>query len=195
MNTNADLPSTSGLSVEEDRPPHLVLVDDEENVLRALRRVFAPQGYVIETFSDPTVALEKARAGVVDLVISDYRMPQMDGVSFLTEYRKYQPDAMRMILSAFTDLEALLGAINRAQIFRFVSKPWNDDELRLTAGQALEMRRLMQENQRLADVVRAQQGLLSKQEFELRRLEEENPGITKVNWGPDGTILLDEGDA
>ncbi|MHB9117429.1 MAG: response regulator [Burkholderiales bacterium] len=181
----------------------ILLVDDEQNVLNALRRTFSShsdsgnegQSFQIELFTSPLQALKRAENGTAfDLVLSDYRMPDMNGVDFLIAFKQLQPNAERLILSGYADLEALIGAINEAQIFRFIAKPWNHYELMSTVAQALEHHDLRLENQRLADQVRLQKGLISKQEMALRRLEEESPGITKVRWGEDGSVLMDEED-
>ncbi|TCV89649.1 response regulator [Sulfurirhabdus autotrophica] len=180
----------------------IMLVDDEENILNALRRVLVSdfdhegQNYqlTVETFSLPKDALKRAEEIAFDLVISDFRMPVMNGVEFLKAFRKIQPNSSRMILSGYTDLDGLLGAINEAQIYRFINKPWNDFDLKSAIAQALTYRGLIMENERLADLVRVQQGQLSKQEMALKQLEAESPGITKVNWGPDGSVMLDEED-
>lgn len=175
----------------------LLIVDDEENVLRALRRALmrddsGEQQFDVEIFSSPAAALLRANEVKFDLVLSDYRMPEMDGVQFLRRFREKQPDAARLVLSGYADLEGIIGAINDAQIFRFIPKPWYDADLRVALTQALTYHALLTENRLLADQVREQQGLLTRQELELRRLEQENPGITKVNWGPNGEVLLDE---
>ena len=175
----------------------IMLVDDEENILNALRRLFAAgdRKIQVETFVSPHAALARAKEGVAfDAVISDYRMPEMDGVVFLREFIKEQPHAVRLILSGYADLDALVGAINEAQIYRFISKPWHDIELRAAVAQALAHHDLLLENQRLADEVRAQRGIISRQEMEFRRLEAESPGITQVKWGPNGEVMLDEED-
>ncbi len=178
----------------------LLIVDDEENILRALRRTLSVNDgsahqFDVEIFSSPAAALRRADEVKFDLVLSDYRMPEMDGVQFLRRFREIQPDAARLILSGYADLDGMIGAINDAQIFRFIPKPWRDEELRSALLQALAYHHLLSENQRLADLVRQQQGKLSRHELELRRLEQEHPGITKVNWGPNGEVLLDEAGA
>lgn len=170
----------------------ILLVDDEENVLKSLRRLLRSESFEVEICSNPLEAIARAKVVSFDLVVSDYRMPQMDGVSFLKEFRQLQPDAIRLILSAYTDLSALLGAINEAQIYRFVSKPWNDQELLVTLAQALEFRDLLLENQRLADQVREQQGIISRQELALKDLEREHPAIAHVDRDEDGAIILDD---
>lgn len=178
--------------------PRLMLVDDEVNVLNSLRRALnaMPEDAIggpvcLETFSSPQQALARASEMHFDLVISDYHMPEMDGVSFLEKLRALQPDAARLILSGYADLKALIAAINRAEIYRFVGKPWNDHDLALTIRQALEHRQLVTENARLADLVRVQQGSLSRNELAMKRIEEKYPGITRVVRHEDGSIDLD----
>lgn len=180
----------------------ILLVDDEANILNALRRVlgaFTPaelegNALAVETLTSPTEALRRTDYVPFDLVMSDYRMPGMNGIEFLKEFRLRQPNAARLILSGYADLDGLIGAINEAQIWRFVAKPWYDIELRAVIAQSLSMRRLIMENQRLADLVRVQQGRLSRQEMALRKLQEGHPGLAKVNREPDGSVLLDPED-
>jgi two-component system probable response regulator PhcQ len=128
----------------------------------------------------------------VDLVISDYRMPDMDGAAFLTRVKELQPDAARIILSACTDMDGIIRAINHAGIFRFVSKPWSDHDLKTAILEVLAHRRLLIENRRLADEVRSQRGVISRQQLELERLEMESPGITQVHWSDDGGVMLQD---
>ena len=179
----------------------ILIVDDEEPILKALKRLLAlTYTSVVETgarpqvdvFTSPQEALEKARFTAYDLVLSDYRMPAMNGVQFLKAFRAILPDAARLILSGYADLNGLIGAINDAGISRFISKPWNDYELISAIGQALALRELTLENQRLADQARLAQGSLSAEDIERKRLEASEPGITQVNWGPDGSVLLDD---
>lgn len=173
----------------------ILLVDDESNVLNALRRVlmraFAGEDLHVETCDDPRLALERAGNELFDLVISDFRMPPMDGVTFLKSVRQLQPDTVRLILSASTDFDAVMTAINEAEIFRYLTKPWDDDELVATVRLGLARREQLSEDRRLADDARLQHGDMSAEEIELRRLEADEPGITKVNWGPDGSVHLE----
>lgn len=176
----------------------IMLVDDEPNILNSLRRVIHAMPWsavgdsvTVETFNSPPAALARAREHAFDLVISDYRMPEMDGVTFLEQLVQLQPDIARIILSGYADLQAVVAAINKVQIFRFVSKPWNDFELNSAITQALDHRRLLQENQRMADQLRMQEGKLSRHELELRRLESLYPGLTQIKRAADGSIDLD----
>jgi len=179
----------------------ILIVDDDESILKALRRLLSltpctvgEETYklTVDCFSSPQDALDKARHTAYDLVLSDYRMPGMNGVKFLKAFREIQPDAARLILSGYADLNGLISAINEAGISRFISKPWNDYELVSTLGQVLALRNLTLDNQRLADQMRLAMGTISEEEIERKRLEAFEPGITQVNWGPDGSVLLDE---
>ena len=181
----------------------IVLVDDEINVLSALKRALSaiPPDELdgarpdIETFVSVYEALNRINTVPVDLVISDYRMPEMSGVDFLCRAIECQPMMARIILSGYADLDAVVSAINKVQISRFINKPWNDFELKSAVVQALSTRALILENKRLADTVREQRRTLSRQEAELLRLETESPGITKLRRDPDGGIWLDDEEA
>jgi YesN/AraC family two-component response regulator len=176
----------------------IVLVDDEDNVLSALRRVLAGMSVddldgespAIECFTGAEEALKRIRSVPVDLVMTDYRMPEMSGVEFLSRVIELQPSVARIILSGYADLDAVLGGINQVQIARFINKPWRIHDVRTAVAGALATRSLILENERLASLVRAQRGALSRQEAELRRLEEESPGITRLRLAEDGGILL-----
>lgn len=172
----------------------IMLVDDEPNVLRALERVLADRHHVIESFSDPESALHRAEECNFDLVLSDYRMPGMDGVTLLTALRVLQPDAMRLILSAYSDWQALLAAINQAEVYRFLAKPWDADDLRLTVDRALHHRATLLENRRLAAEVRRQREALDRHDAALRELQRTNPDLVRVRRNEDGAILLEDTD-
>lgn len=170
----------------------IMVVDDEPNILNAMRRLTRKEkDWEIEFFDDVNEALKRAHTASFELFLSDYRMPVMDGVKFLSEMKKIHPDAMRIILSGYTDLEALLGAINEAEIFRFISKPWQDYDLILTLKQALAQRHVLIENRSLADKVRAQQAELKNRKTALERLRESNPVLADVKWASDGSIILE----
>jgi len=179
----------------------ILLLDDEHGITQALSRLLrvgladlmGPQdgGLQVEAYNDPQAALQRASNTAFALAVSDYRMPQMNGVEFLTALRQLQPDCVRVILSGYTDLNGLMAAINQAGIARFVPKPWQDHELLCALRDLLHIRRLDLENRQLADLARVQSGQLSPQELERRRLEALEPGITHVEWTADGAIVLD----
>ena len=116
----------------------ILLVDDEQNILNALRRCLSRidarqldgEALQFESFTSPEAAIERSEEQDFDLVVSDYRMPTMDGVQFLTRMIECQPAVPRMIISGFADRGAIIAAVNEVQLVRFIEKPWNDDELR-----------------------------------------------------------------
>jgi DNA-binding NtrC family response regulator len=172
-----------------------MIVDDEENILHSLRRVLSKSKNLdIVTCNNPLDALEIARKTEFHLFISDYRMPGMNGVQFLIETREYHPHAMRLVLSGETDFDALVSAINKAEIFRYLPKPVQAFELISTVEQALQYFDLTRENRLLVEQVRKQEKELDRREVALRKLADEHPIIAQVNWGPDGSIILDEED-
>ncbi len=108
----------------------LLLLDDETNVLNSLVRLFRRDGYRLLTASSVREAFDVLASNAVQVIVSDQRMPDMDGTAFLERVRDLYPDTMRMVLSGYTDLATITEAINRGAIYRFLTKPWNDDELR-----------------------------------------------------------------
>lgn len=173
----------------------LLILDDEVNVLHALQRTlrqcFPVAEMKVETFTDPENALLRTGEAAFDIVISDYRMPSMNGIDFLMAVKGIQPESVRLVLSASTEFNTVMNAINQAEVFRYIAKPWQVDEIKKTLALAFARRDKTLEDQRLADEVRAKRGELTPQELEARQLEAEDPGITKVNWGPDGSVHLD----
>lgn len=177
----------------------LLLVDDEPNILSSLRRVIAAMPDAdfggrrphVEAFVSANEALARAKVMSFDLVLSDFRMPELDGVAFLSRMIELQPDVARLILSGYADLNAVIEAINKTQIFRFLGKPWNDYDVQSAIALALQQRQLLLENRRLADEVRVVRGQLSRREQMLRQLESRHPGLTRVERNADGSIELD----
>ena len=165
----------------------VLLVDDEQNILNALRRCLAMidatqvdgDALVFETFTSPEAALERGEERDFDIVLSDYRMPSMNGVEFLTRFMKLQPDVPRVIVSAYADRDAIIAAVNETSLSRFIQKPWNDDELRssVTAILAGKGKKITAGS--------------SDSASQLRSLEQDCPGITQVERDEDGGISID----
>jgi two-component system NtrC family sensor kinase len=136
-------------------PTRILCVDDEQNVLRSLTRLFLDDPYEILTAASGAEGLlVLAQGGSVPVVISDYRMPGMNGVEFLSAVRKQWPETVRIVLSGYADTGAIVSAINEGQIYRFVAKPWNEDELRVTVANALERHDLGRTNRELSEELR-----------------------------------------
>lgn len=170
----------------------IVLVDDEENVLHSLKRLLHKEKeWFIHAFSDAAEALEFIRDNEIDVVVSDYKMPGMNGVQFLSAVREANPDTMRLILSGYTDVVALMDAINTAEIYRYICKPVDEYEFTMTIKRAINHLELMRENKRLADIVRRQHRELNRHKAAIDRILEENPEIGIVNRDADGAIVID----
>ncbi|MEW5738724.1 MAG: ATP-binding protein [Myxococcota bacterium] len=153
--------------VREGRRGRLLLVDDEENILRSLRRVLRGGDWDIETAGNGATGLEVFERFQPDVVISDFRMPGMSGVELLTQVKVRSPRTQRILLTGNADHLALEEAINRSEIFRFISKPWNDAQLVLTVRSAFEQHRLIDENERLLRLTQAQNAELRELNVEL----------------------------
>ncbi|WP_445001170.1 EAL domain-containing protein [Halomonas mongoliensis] len=117
-------------------PQTLLLLDDEPNILRALARALRPAGYRILTATHAQEAFELLAREEVQVIISDQRMPEMSGTEFLRHVTELYPDATQIVLSGYTDLRTVTEAINEGAIYKFLTKPWDDDELRLVVNQA-----------------------------------------------------------
>ncbi len=117
----------------------ILLVDDDQSVLNALQRELKGH-YEVEAFDNPATALEHCKNTQFDLVVADYKMPEMNGVEFLGQFGQLQPDASRLVLSGETDIDALVRMINETHIYRFLSKPWDKAELLNSIRQALAYR-------------------------------------------------------
>lgn len=168
----------------------ILLVDDEAQVLSALQRAlrrFIPEHAVdIEVYQDPEQALLRCAEALFDVVMSDYRMPGLSGGDFLQVVKGLQPDAVRLVLSASNDVGEVMDAINRAEVFRYVAKPWEAAQLEKVFTQAFARR-----DETLAARRQAEEPALSAQEREARRLEAQEPGITHVRRDSDGSVFLD----
>jgi len=117
---SADTPDPTAASTA---PATLLLVDDEPSILSALRRLFRPQGYRVLTAEGGQAALDLLQGEAVDLVISDMRMPGMDGAQFLERVRRIQPDTARILLTGYADIASTIAAINDGGIDRYIAKP------------------------------------------------------------------------
>ena len=127
----------------------ILCVDDEPGILSALRRLFRARGYQVCTAEGGQAGLALLQTQAVDLVISDMRMPKMDGAEFLAQVRQRWPDSMRLLLTGYADISAIVEAINRGEIYRYITKPWDDDELALIVREALAHQALEREQKRL----------------------------------------------
>ncbi|HEY1076189.1 MAG TPA: response regulator [Fontimonas sp.] len=122
--------------------PSLLLVDDEERILRSLAMLFRGH-YELHHVTDPREALPIVEQHRINVVVSDQRMPQMRGADLLREVRARSPNSMRILLTGYSELDAVVASVNEGEIFRFVQKPWDAQELRDTVRQAADISRAL----------------------------------------------------
>lgn len=127
-------PATS--TVAEEQVQTVLLLDDEENILRALARVLRRDGYKILMATRAQDAFELLAKHDVQVILSDQRMPEMNGTEFLSRVKDLYPDTIRIVLSGYTDLKSVTDAINKGAIYKFLTKPWDDELLRQDIAQA-----------------------------------------------------------
>lgn len=135
-------------------PGKLLLVDDEPNILSALRRLLRQDGYQITAETTPEAALVRLQAEPFDVIISDQRMPSMTGVEFLRRAKQTRPETMRIVLSGYTELESVTSAINEGAVYKFLTKPWDDALLREQVAAAFRHKGLEDENRRMSEELR-----------------------------------------
>lgn len=131
-----------------DKKYRILLVDDEEDNLALLYRTLRGP-YNLEKTTSPLKALEMLKEQEFELVISDHKMPEMDGVEFLKHVQISHPQIMRILLTAYSDANILIDAINYAKIYRYIKKPYNPEELQLIVSSALEFYQLKYDNDKL----------------------------------------------
>lgn len=141
----------------------VLCVDDEQNIVSSLRRIFRQHSFRVLTATSGAEALGLLEREPVDVVISDMRMPEMDGAQFLEQVRNRWPDTVRLLLTGYADMESTIGAINRGEIYRYIAKPWDDDDVVTTVRRGLERKTLEREKKRL-------EALTQRQNAELRDL-------------------------
>ncbi|RJQ80075.1 MAG: response regulator [Desulfobacteraceae bacterium] len=167
-------------------PSHAVLiVDDEKNVLSALERALRKEPYATLTARDAEEGLKLLSARDVSIVISDYNMPYVNGLEFLQQVKEAYPHMLSIMLTGQAEMDVAIQAINEAGVYKFILKPWNDDDLRITLRRALESLDLVHERDRLLRKIVSRDTIL-------KQLERKYPGITKVERDEDGYLLIDQ---
>ncbi len=132
--------------------PVLLLLDDEDSVLSSLRRALRRSNCQIVMANNGKEALDLLRQYEVALIISDLRMPHMNGVEFLTEARKIRPNTVRMVLSGYADLQVVTESINSGNIYKFLAKPWDEHELLQTVEEGFKHYRSIKSNDQFKKV-------------------------------------------
>jgi DNA-binding NtrC family response regulator len=133
---------------EPDKRETIVLVDDEEMVLTSLRSILSLETeYEVQTFTSAREALGYITNNNVDLVVSDYLMPEMDGISFLAKVREVKPEIPRIILTGYADKENAIKAINEVGLFQYIEKPWDNEDLMIIIRNGIEKQKLLKQLQ------------------------------------------------
>lgn len=151
----------SGSLNDEHDEGALLIVDDEENILKALVRVFRRDGYRVLTASSGEKGLEALETHKVNVILSDMRMPNMNGVEFLNRVKETHPDTIRIVLSGYTDLDFVTEAINRGAIYKFLTKPWDDELLRENIRKAFHQYDLEHNNACMNTEIERMSGMLN----------------------------------
>jgi response regulator RpfG family c-di-GMP phosphodiesterase len=139
-----------------ERRARILCVDDEPNILSSLRRLLRTPGYEIFLAESGRAGLALLETETVDIVISDMRMPEMDGARFLEQVRDRWPDTIRLLLTGYADIQSILDAINRGEIYRYITKPWNDNDILLIVRHALERKELERQKLQLEALTKSQ---------------------------------------
>jgi DNA-binding NtrC family response regulator len=135
----------------------IVIVDDEDMVLTSLNSFLDLEtDYDVKTFVSVNKALEYIKTGRVNLVVSYYLMPEMDGISFLAKVREIKPEVPRIILTGYADKENAIKAINNVGLFQYIEKPWDNDDLLIILRNGLEKQKLMTRlNEKIQEINKA----------------------------------------
>jgi len=193
----------------------LLLVDDEENVLASLKRLLRRDGYRIVTANSGAQGLQRLAEDSIDVILSDQRMPGMTGVEFLRRAKELYPDTVRMVLSGYTELQSITDAVNEGAIYKFLTKPWDDERLRGHIGEAFRQKEMADDNRRLSEAVQtanqeladvnqrlqkllqAQRGKIEREEISLIVAREllENIPASVIGLDLDGMIAFANADA
>ena len=168
-----------------DNDSTILVVDDEPHVITALKRGLEEDPFRITGVGSALEALELMEGHRFKVVISDERMPGMDGAEFLSRVKALHPETVRIMLTGHASLESAMRAVNSGEIYRFFTKPWNDTELKLAILGALDKYDLERENRRLLQTVR-------RQSQELKALERSHPGICELRRDAGGAIRIED---
>lgn len=171
-----------------EKSAHLMLVDDEESIRSSLRRILR-RDYELSFAASAAEALTmlKTMENRPDVIVSDHLMPEMTGLEFLKRCRLLYPDIGRVILTGQAEMQMVISAINEGAVLRFLTKPWDEDELKLTLYLVVEQ----VQNARIATQAKMAPTLAQHEEHEL---ESAHPGLTQIERDKDGAIVLNPSD-
>lgn len=168
----------------------ILFVDDEKNVLQALRRLFIDEDYTVILANSGEEGLEVLKDNPnIGLIVSDQRMPGLKGAEFLEKAKEMHPDSIRMLLTGYADINAVADAINKGGAYRYITKPWKDEELLQIIGDAVKRYQLIKENKRLQEIIKKQNEELKRWNSQLEyfvqeqtiEIQRKNEALQKLN--------------
>jgi two-component system, probable response regulator PhcQ len=163
----------------------ILIVDDEPGVLTSLTRMLAGEDYAVITAPGGEEGLALLAQQKVQLVISDEKMPGMSGTEFLAQVRRRHPAVIRIMLTGKPSVDAAMQAVNKGEIYRFFTKPWDQDQLIVAIRHGIEKHEMDEENRMLLRTIK-------KQRIERKVLEQQYPGITNVIRDADNSIIAED---
>lgn len=171
--------------MENEIKETVLFVDDEKHVVDALAKNLRKEPYNIITSTDPLAALEIIKERDIALVVADYMMPGLNGIAFLLKVKELSPLTMRLILTGHKDFDMAITAINKGEVYRFITKPTDSAEMRISLKQALDYRKIVKENIRLKEEVK-------KNSEYINSMEKAYPGITQIEKDDSGAIIISD---
>ncbi|MBU0503801.1 MAG: response regulator [Candidatus Omnitrophota bacterium] len=164
----------------------ILLVDDEKNILSSISRLLHSDDREIITAENSREALDKLKSiGPVDLVISDNRLPDFSGIDFLIKVKHLYPDTIRILITGYPDLESVIHAINKGQVYRFITKPWDNEEVKIIVKQALDFYDVLKDNRSLLRIARQQAELL-------KSVKQKYPDISQAEFDKSSLYIIEE---
>ncbi|MBU0549156.1 MAG: response regulator [Candidatus Omnitrophica bacterium] len=164
----------------------IFILDDEENIINALTRLL--RGPEREIFTAGTAGEAWARLkeiGGADLIISDNRLPDISGIDFLVKVRQLYPDTIRILITGYPGLDSAIEAINKGQVYRYIPKPWENEELKLIVKQAFDYYDVMKDNRVLLRLARKQAQVLIE-------MQKKYPQVSRADINKTGLYIIDE---
>lgn len=164
----------------------ILIVDDEASILNSITRLLRSPEREIHTAGGAPEALERLKTlHGVDLVISDNKLPDISGIDFLIKVKQLYPETIRILITGYPDLESVIRAINSGQVYRFITKPWENEELQLIIKQALDYCDVLRDNRALIKIAKEQAETLTA-------MQKKYPQIPKSDFDKTGIYIIDE---
>jgi len=162
----------------------LLFVDDETPFLNSMTRALSREPYHLEVADCGAKALEIMREKQISIIVTDYMMPNMNGLELLLKVRAEYPHIMTIMLTAFTEIDIAMRSINEVGIYKFLTKPLELNTFKVTIRRTLETLNLLRENESLTAQIKTRDSIIAT-------LESKNPGISQVNRDIDGYYIPD----